>query len=624
MNSPLPEPTRGVAPAARVPTRLGPTIGIVLLLALVLVAPLVLGGFGVSLMNDMGISALVALGLVLLTGVGGATSFGQAAFVGIGAYATAWLSTAGGFSPWLGLPFALLLTGAAACVIGLLTLRLGGHFLPLSTIAWGLSIPLIFGNMDALGRYSGMANLPALHLGTLRLADPRAMYYVIWICVAFALWFSHNLLRSRPGRAIRALRGGPVLLASVGADAFAVRRGLFVVAALFAGLAGWLYTYANRFVSPSPFDLRASIEYLLMAILGGVGYLSGALLGSGLVLLLKDLLQDLLPMLSGRAGQLDAVVFSALFIALLHYARGGAMSFVARRLRRWRVVQPPAMPAEQGPVLPRRAQPARGEALLEVQAVSKRFGGLLAVDAVSFEVRAGEIVGLIGPNGAGKSTMFNLLTGVLPKSAGRVRLLGRDITALSQRRIARMGVARTFQHVKLRPAMSLLDNVALGTHARTRGGLLAAGLRLDRAQERQALREAAWQLRRVGLGGREHERAGTLPLGTQRVLEIARALAADPLLLVLDEPAAGLRRQERVALGELLRRLRDEGVTILIVEHDMDFVMRLVDRLVVMNFGAKLLEGTPTQVRADASVQAAYLGSAETAGTDAPRAPAAP
>ncbi len=584
--------------------------------ALALVAPWLLGSFGVSLVNDMGIGALVALGLVLLTGVGGATSFGQAAFVGIGAYATAWLSTVEGLSPWLGLAFALLLTGVAAWLIGVLTLRLGGHFLPLSTIAWGLSIPLVFGNMDALGRYSGIANIPPLQIGPYRLDDPRAMYYLIWSFVALALWFSHNLLRSRPGRAIRGLRGGPVLLASVGADAFSVRLGLFVLAALFAGLAGWLYAYANLFVSPSPFDLRASIEYLLMAISGGVGYLAGALLGSALVLTLKNLLQDILPLLSGRAGQLDVVVFSAMFIALLHYARGGAMGFVARRLRGLtRPLSPPpesfdGLDALDAGVLARRALPSRGEPLLAVDAVSKRFGGLLAVDAVSFEVRAGEIVGLIGPNGAGKSTMFNLLTGVLRKSSGRVRLLGRDVSRMSQRQIARMGVARTFQHVKLRPNMSLLDNVALGAWARTRGGMLAAGLRLDRGEERRALREAAWQLRRVGLGGREQELAGELPLGTQRVLEIARALAADPLLLVLDEPAAGLRRQERLALAELLRRLRDDGVTILIVEHDMDFVMRLVDRLVVMNFGAKLLEGTPAEVRADPAVQAAYLGGA--------------
>ena len=233
-------------------------------------------------------------------------------------------------------------------------------------------------------------------------------------------------------------------------------------------------------------------------------------------------------------------------------------------------------------------------------------------------MRAGEIVGLIGPNGAGKTTMFNLVTGTLTMSGGRVRFLDKDVTHLSQREIARLGMARTFQHVKLRPNMSLLDNVALGAHARTRAGFVAAALRLDRAEEARILAEAQRQLDRIGLGERAHELAGSLPLGTQRVLEIARALAADPVLLVLDEPAAGLRRKEKQQLGELLRRLRDEGVTILIVEHDMDFVMKLVDRLVVMNFGSKLVEGVPAAVRADRDVQAAYLGSAAPAAVPQP------
>ena len=246
--------------------------------------------------------------------------------------------------------------------------------------------------------------------------------------------------------------------------------------------------------------------------------------------------------------------------------------------------------------------------VLAAQGVTKRFGGLTAVNDVDFEVHESEIVGLIGPNGAGKSTMFNLLTGTLPMSSGQVEFLGRDITGMAQRRLALAGMARTFQHVKLRPQMSLLDNVALGAHGRTRAGLLAAGLRLERREEAQILAEAWRQLERIGLAQRAHERAGSLPLGTQRILEIARALAADPVLLVLDEPAAGLRRKEKQELGELLRKLRGEGVTILIVEHDMDFVMKLVDRLVVMNFGSKLTEGEPAAVRANEAVQAAYLG----------------
>jgi len=638
------------------------------------VAPLFIGTFTVSLLNDIGIGALVALGLVLLTGVGGATSFGQAAFVGIAAYATAWLTTAQGLSPWLGLAFALLLTGLSALLIGMLTLRLGGHFLPLSTIAWGLSIAMLFGNVDALGRHTGLSNIPPLRLGPWSLADPRAIYYLIWTLVGLACWFAHNLLQSRPGRAIRSLRGGATLLGSVGADAYRVRLTLFVIAALLAGIAGWLYAHKNRFVSPSPFDVRASIEYLLMAVAGGLGQLAGALVGSALVLLLKNGLQDVLPMLSQRATQLEAVAFAILFILLLHFARGGLAGFVVRWLREHRMrngsasrrdaqavpgagrtalprpsdargadiavdagaddvgtgahrsaeagiggsaspsphaaVRTSASPSAAGvTTLPRRQLPARGTRILSVSHATKRFGGLVAVNDVSFDVDAGEIVGLIGPNGAGKTTMFNLLTCTLPMTSGSATFLDHDIGRATQRAVARLGLARTFQHVKLRPQMSLLDNVALGAHARTRAGVLQAGLRLDRAEERAILAEAGRQLDRIGLAERADDLAGSLPLGTQRILEIARALAADPVLLVLDEPAAGLRRREKQALAALLRRLRDEGVTILIVEHDMDFVMKLVDRLVVMNFGQKLVEGAPSAVRADARVQAAYLGS---------------
>ncbi len=589
--------------------------GVVVALA---IAPLFAGNFTVTLLNDIGIGALVALGLVLLTGVGGATSFGQAAFVGIAAYATAWLTVVQGLSPWLGLLFALALTGLSALAIGLLTLRLGGHFLPLSTIAWGLSIAMIFGNVDALGRHTGIANIPALAIGSWSLADRRTMYYLIWMLLGLAFLFSRNLLQSRPGRAIRGLRGGPTLLASVGADAFRVRLSLFVTAALFAGLAGWLYAHTNRFVSPSPFDVRASIEYLLMAVAGGLGHLTGALVGSALVLAMKNSLQDFLPMLIQGAGQLEAIAFAGLFILLLHFARGGLMGYVGRWVRRWEAGRRKSA-AESGRAatqrlpqvapLGHRRLPERGTPILSVSGAVKRFGGLIAVNDVSFDLQAGEILGLIGPNGAGKSTMFNLLTCTLPMTAGQVTFLGQDIVGKSQRDVARLGLARTFQHVKLRPRMSLLDNVALGAHSRTSANLIRAGLRLDRREERQILQEAQRQLDRIGLGERAHELAGSLPLGTQRILEIARALAADPVLLVLDEPAAGLRRNEKVALGELLRKLREEGVTILIVEHDMDFVMKLVDRLVVMNFGSKLVEGVPAAVRADERVQAAYLGS---------------
>jgi branched-chain amino acid transport system permease protein len=240
--------------------------------------------------------------------------------------------------------------------------------------------------------------------------------------------------------------------------------------------------------------------------------------------------------------------------------------------------------------------------------VRKEFGGLVAVNDVSFQVRAGEIVGLIGPNGAGKSTTFNLVSGVLPLTRGEVRLRGERIDGLSSRGIARRGVSRTFQHVKMVPEMTVLENVALGAHRRGRRGMLSAMLRLDRDEERRLLREAERQLQRIGMADRADELAGNLALGPQRLMEIARALSADPSLLLLDEPAAGLRHQEKRALAEVLRQLRAEGLSILLVEHDMDLVMDVSDRIVVMEFGTQLMQGTPAEVQASEAVRAAYLG----------------
>src|SRR6516165_7861043 len=259
---------------------------VIAIVAVLLAAPFWAAEFTITLLNYIGIYALVALGVVLLTGVGGLTSFGQAAFVGIGAYATAWLTTATGASPWLGLLFGLALTGVVAASLGAITLRLGGHFLPLGTIAWGLSIYFLFGNLEALGRNNGIRGVPPITIGPLSLEPNSAIYYLIWAVLAAATIVVANLLNSREGRAIRSLLGGVVMVESLGISVFRIRLVIFVIAALLAATSGWLYAHMSRYVSPAPFDLRMGIQYLFMAILGGSGYILGAVVGAALLTLL--------------------------------------------------------------------------------------------------------------------------------------------------------------------------------------------------------------------------------------------------------------------------------------------------------------------------------------------------
>jgi branched-chain amino acid transport system permease protein len=585
-------------------TRFGVRLAAVVAVLCLVLAPFVLNSFSITLLNYIGIYSLVAIGLALLTGVAGIVSFGQAAFVGIAAYSTAWASALNGLSPWAGLVIGVVLTCAVASVLGYVTLRLRGHYLSLSTIAWGLSIGLLFGNVGFLGGHNGISSVPPISFGPFVLDRAERMYFLIWAVVVVAVLLAYNLLDSRVGRALRTLRGGDVLVESLGISAFRIRLATFVIAALLAAVSGWLYAHLSRYVSPGPFGADMGIEYLMMTMIGGGGSIIGAIAGAGLVTLLKNAVQDYLPILAkGLSGQLEIIVFSALFIVFLQNARQGFVPYILRFMP-----QPKHRLPQPADTLARRSQPTPGLPTLTVSALERRFGGLVAVNQVGFEVKAGEILGLIGPNGAGKSTMFNLLTGVLRANGGDIRFDGRSIIRDSQRQIAISGIARTFQHVKLRPKMTLLDNVVLGTYPRTQAGFLKGALRLNAAEEASARYEALKQLDRVGLGGRPFELAGNLPLGNQRLLEIARALAADPVLLVLDEPAAGLRRQEKLALAELLRSLRKDGVTILLVEHDMDFVMNLVDRIVVMDFGSKLCEGAPLEVRNDRRVQDAYLG----------------
>ncbi len=575
-----------------------------LVAAVPIVALLPLPDFWIAQLNYIGLYALVSLGLVLLTGVAGLTSFGQAAFVGIGAYTTAYLALNLDVSPWLNLLIGLGLTAISALVVGVITLRMSGHYLPLATIAWGLSLYYLMGNLEALGKYDGLQGLESLSLGSIDIGQGRVFFVLCWVFLLAGAVALINLLDSRPGRAIRSLKGGTQMAEAMGISTFRYKVTIFVIAALFAAVAGWLLAHFQRTVNPSAFGLKMGIEYLFMAVVGGVGHVWGAIVGAGLVKLLDDYLQVALPALIGTSGSYEVIVFGVALVLVLKYLPDGLWSVVARYFPK----APRPVNWQNAEDLPVRNKPAMGEPVLVVDKIRKQFGGLVAVNDISFEIAAGQIVGLIGPNGAGKSTTFNLITGVLGKTSGQVTFCGEDVSALPSREISRKGMARTFQHVKMIPDMTVLENVAMGAYTRGNSGVVSSMLRTNQAEEQRLMKEAQRQLERIGMGEYLHEQAGNLAMGPQRLMEIARALCCDPALLLLDEPAAGLRHKEKQALIAVLRQLQSEGMSILLVEHDMDLVMDVCDQLVVMEFGTLLTRGTPAQVQANPAVRAAYLG----------------
>ncbi|WP_454616574.1 branched-chain amino acid ABC transporter ATP-binding protein/permease [Bradyrhizobium cenepequi] len=574
-------------------------------LALAALSPLLLPTYQVAVITYVMIAAVACLGLVLMTGIAGMVSFGHAAFVGLGAYVSGYLSSQLGWPAWIGLACAVVAAGVAAGLIGAITVRMSGHYLALATLCFGISFYFLIGNSEMLGRFNGLTGIAPVSIAGFELRGERQAYYLVLVMLALVIFWCRQLLSSRTGRVLRSLRSGPVIAGTFGANAHHYRLMAFVLAAVIGAIAGWLYAHVQRFLSPTPFGLTASIDYLFMTVIGGSGQLWGALLGAGLVTIIKHELQDLLKFVFGPTTRLELLVFAAIMIVVLQKARKGLWPFLEQRFAPHMAPVADIEPA----VLPRRrAKPEHGLTVLSASHLRRSFGGLVAVDDVSFDVKSGEILGILGPNGAGKSTLFNLISGALSRSKGELSFLGSPLSKVSARDMCRRGLSRTFQHAALVQDMTVLENVAIGATHLGRRGLLASSLRLDRAEERRLLGWSRHLLDRVGLADKAFELAGNLSLGHQRLVEIARALAADPVLLLLDEPAAGLRTNEKAALADLLAELRAEGLAIILVEHDMDFVFSLADRLMVMNFGRRIAVGRPEEVRADTGVQEAYLG----------------
>jgi len=370
------------------------TLGFAIFAVVMLILPLLpLPDFWITQLNYIGLYGMVALGLVLLTGVAGLTSFGQAAFVGVAAYTSAWLTVNIGMSPWFTLFIGVALALVFALVLGMLTLRMSGHYLPLATIAWALALNYTMANMEFLGKYDGILGVPPIHFFSIDLSGGRALYVLIWLFALVSALAVTHLLDSRTGRAIRALKTGGTMAEAMGISTFRYKLQVFLLAAALAAISGWLFAHFQRTVNPSPFGLNKGIEYLFMAVLGGVGHVWGAFLGAAVVKIVEDQLQVLLPALIGTSGNFEIIVFGLVLILVLKYAPDGLWPFLQKLM--------PAGPRPRdwadAPPLPTRDKPVAGTPLLEVNKVRKEFGGLVAVNDVTFDIEAGQIMGLRFP-----------------------------------------------------------------------------------------------------------------------------------------------------------------------------------------------------------------------------------
>jgi ABC-type branched-subunit amino acid transport system ATPase component/ABC-type branched-subunit amino acid transport system permease subunit len=549
-------------------------------------------GYYAFLLGTLAITALAGVGLNVLLGLAGEVSLGQGGFVALGAYGVGILTTKAGLNFWEALPLAVLLVGAIAAALSVPALRVTGPYLAMVTIAFGFIVESVSIEWhDLTGGSSGLAGIPA-PFGTGGVALLACAF-----CLAALLLF-HYLARSPVGLAMQAFASAPAAARSVGISPVPVRTVAFVLAAAAAGLAGGLQAALTGFIAPSSFPFSQSILFLLVVVVGGAGRTLGPLIGSAVVVFLPEVLSGL--------AEYRLLVFGAGLLIVLWAAPGGIAGAVARLGLPKRALENPKSDLDLALT---HVTGARGD--LVAEGVRVAFGGVIAVAGVDMTASPGRITSVIGPNGAGKTTLLNLVSGFQRPDSGSVRVGKSEITALPAHEVARSNLARTFQTAQLFASLSVLDNIRLG---------LLRGAWRGKASE--DLARALLAL--VGYSGSETTLAATLPHVDRRLVEIARALATMPAVLLLDEPAAGLNEADTIKLGSLLQRLARAGLAIVLVEHDMSLVMSISDEIVVLDAGRCIAAGSPAVVRNDPAVKAAYLGASMPAGSSKQRIPGAP
>ncbi|BAI73955.1 ABC transporter ATP-binding (plasmid) [Azospirillum sp. B510] len=551
-------------------------------LALLVYALAFASPYGLRVLTVAGVYALAAFGFQIVFGLGGALSLAQGAFFGVGAYVTGILGSRYGLGFEATFPLSLLVPLLLALPVGLAVLRLESHYFALATLGIAQVLHLLAVNLPELtGGSNGLAGVPAAVLFGWAVPRGLPMAGLVWGLVALGGLIGWRLSRGRFGRALTMLRDDPLAAGTLGLDVGRLRLAAFGVSALFGGAAGALAVHTQRVVSPEVLEFPVMISILTIAIVGGRGRMAGAVLGAVLLLHLPEWFRFL------ERGYL--VVYGAALLATVVLAPDGLTGLLDRIAVRLCGRQ------SRLPVEAREPPPSAHPNGMTVEGLRKSFGGVRAVDGVSLELRPGTITGLIGPNGSGKSTVINLLSGLERPDAGRVSLGGRDVTAARADRLARAGLARGFQAATLPDGAGVLEAVA------------AARFAID-PDVATAKAHARWALDRLGAGALAGQPCGGLPAALRRRVELARSLVRRPAVLLLDEPAAGLTDGEKVELAALLRDLAGEGMAILLVEHDMGFLLPLAGRVLCLDRGRVIYDGLAGAVRRDATVAAAYFG----------------